>query len=123
MFSRNIVAIAAACAALAVAGAAGATPAGLRFSESRSIMASDQSTPWRRVEVVEVNLSKRRVTIRHDALSDRPMQRMAMSFAAAEWSHIAMLRPGDHIEVQIGPGRRGRIIGFRMMHGSGNFFT
>ena len=89
---------------------------------------ASENRPWRRVEVVGVNLSERRVTIRHIALAELGMPAMTMDFFAARGSHVAMLRLGDHVDVQIVADNKGsivggRIVGFRMMHGSGDLFT
>lgn len=119
--TRAIVTIFAVLGALPAVTYAGVMKAGSR--EWRLPVVTSENGPWRRVEVVETNLSKPLVTIRHDGLTDLHMPAMIMRFAPAESTHLAMLLPGDHIDVQIVAHNGGQIVGFRMLHGSGDLFT
>ena len=88
-----------------------------KMRETQGVQINPRDEVWVSVKVTNVDQNGRLLTISHGAVPSAGMPPMSMTFPVEDGPHLAMLRVGDAVNIQVAS-RDGvvKITGFRMNH-------
>jgi Cu/Ag efflux protein CusF len=88
-----------------------------KIQEIQGARANPSDGVWVSVKVINVDQAGRLLTISHGGVPSAGMPAMSMTFPVEDSPHLAMLRAGEAIDIQVA-NRDGvvKITGFRMNH-------
>ena len=88
-----------------------------KMRETQGVQINPRDEVWVSVNVTNVDQNGRLLTISHGAVPSAGMPAMSMTFPVEDGPHLAMLRVGDAVNIQVAS-RDGvvKITGFRMNH-------